>query len=90
VSDLSQYTASTSSIDATTRKYFCGLFASETAGSTARVTVRNGGAAGTIVFDRTLTASGNADIVPTDTVQFPDGIYVKIESGTVQLALLTC
>lgn len=90
MSDLSQYQASTSSIDATTRKYFCGLYASETAGSTARITVRDGGASGTIVFDRTLSANANADIVPTETVQFPDGIYVKIESGTVQLALLTC
>ena len=90
MSDLSQYEAGTASIDATGRKYFCGLFVSETANSTARVTVRNGGAAGTVVFDRRLTAYSNADIIPTETVQFPDGIYVKIESGAVQLALLTC
>jgi len=90
MSDLSQYEASTANIDATARKYFCGLFVSETGNSTARVTVRNGGAAGTVVFDRRLTAYGNSDIIPTGTVQFPDGIYVKIESGAVQLALLTC
>lgn len=90
MSDLSQYTVATGNLDATSRKYFCGLFVSETANAAARVTVRDGGASGTVVFDRRLTAYGNADIIPTETVQFPDGIYVKVESGDVQIALLTC
>jgi hypothetical protein len=90
MSDLSQYSTDTADIDATGRKYFCGLFVNETGNSTARVTVRNGGASGTIVFDRRLTAYGNGDVIPTETVQFPDGIFVKVESGAVRLTLLTC
>ncbi len=90
MSGLSQYTAATADLDATARKYFCGLVVTETAGSTARVTVRNGSASGTIVFDRRLAASASNDIIPQETVQFPDGIYVKVESGAVQFALLTC
>lgn len=90
MSGLSQYDAATADLDATTRKYFCGLVVTETAGSTARVTVRNGGASGTIVFDRRLAANASNDIVTQETVQFPDGIYVKVESGAVQFALLTC
>lgn len=90
MSELLQYTTDTADIDATGRKYFCGLFVSETGNSTARVTVRNGSASGTIVFDRRLTAYGNADVIPTETVQFPDGIFVKVESGAVRATLLTC
>jgi hypothetical protein len=90
VSGLSQYTAATANLDATNSKYFCGLFVTETAGSTARVTVRDGGSSGTIVFDRRLAASASNDVIPQETVQFPNGIYVKVESGAVQFALLTC
>lgn len=85
---LTQYATGTSDIDATDRKYFVALVSRETAGSTARVTVRNGGASGTIVFDRYLTANLN-DTLDPGMVQFPDGIFVKVESGAVRVTLLT-
>lgn len=85
---LTQYATGTTDIDATGRKYFVALVSRETAGSTARVTVRNGGAAGTIVFDRYLAANAN-DTLDPGMVQFPDGIFVKIESGAARITLLT-
>lgn len=90
MSELCQYTTDTASIDATDRKYFCGLVSRETAGSTARVTVRDGGASGTIVFDRYLTANANDTLFVDCDIQFPSGIYVKIESGAARVTLLTC
>lgn len=83
-----QYATGTSDIDATGRKYFVALVSRETAGSTARVTVRDGGASGTIVFDRYLGANDN-DTLDPGLVQFPDGIFVKVESGAVRVTLLT-
>lgn len=83
-----QYATGTADIDATGRKYFVALVTSETAGATARVTVRNGGSSGAIVFDRYLGANDN-DTLDPGLVQFPDGIYVKVESGAVRTTLLT-
>lgn len=88
MSEIRKYVAGTANIDATDNKYFSGLYISETGNSTARVTVRDGGSSGTVVFDRRLGAYGSSDILVDDAVQFPSGIYVKIESGAVQLALL--
>jgi hypothetical protein len=86
--NLLQYATGTADVDATSRKYFVALVSRETAGSTARVTVRNGSATGTIVFDRYLSANAN-DTLDPGMVQFPDGIFVKVESGAVRVTLLT-
>lgn len=85
---LSQYATATADIDATGRKYFVALVSRETAGSTARVTVRDGSASGPIVFDRYLAANAN-DTLDPGMVQFPNGIFVKVESGAVRVTLLT-
>jgi hypothetical protein len=86
--NLLQYATDTTDINATGRKYFVALVSRETAGSTARVTVRNGSSSGTIVFDRYLSANAN-DTLDPGMVQFPDGIFVKVESGAVRVTLLT-
>lgn len=91
MSDFAQYAyESGSDLDVTDRKFFCGLFVTESNNSTAHITVRDGGSAGAVVFDLNLSAYQNADITPATTVHFPSGIYVKVESGNVNITVLTC
>lgn len=60
-----------------------GFTIAETAGATAQVRIRNGGATGTILENITLLANQSADDFYDIGIVAPLGIYVEIVSGTV-------
>lgn len=71
----------------TAAKSLKGFYVRETAGAAARITIRETGAAGSIIFDIPLTANeGVGDMFP-EAIVFDDVIHVEVESGAVRYSI---
>lgn len=82
-------TASTAVTTGTSRATITGWNFAETAGGTAEVTIRDGGASGIIIVDIKLAAGQSVGESYHDPVVCSTSLYVKVESGTIRGAIYT-